>query len=652
LKIENKLLLYIFLIPLIGMIIGMSGGLYLIKYSFNLSKDEGAIFLKQREITLQKDKLKLIVENVIHDISSLKLNEKNYIQKIKEIYPPRKNSYIFIYKLYKFEGGQNFAKMVVNSNRPDIEGKLVSDTYKDIKGFEFRKKMLSLIRRDGEGFVTYYYKKPNSSKIAQKITYFKYYRPLNIIIASGLYLDDIQNIINNYKNHLDKFYKIIITKFIFISFIIFFIVVIFTYFISKILLKEFSKFKKTIALNEKKLRYKLYLDELTKLKSRKSLVEAIEKEKFDCFILIDIDNFKTINQFFGAEIGDTYLKEFANLLKKFKKQQTNSISLYRLGADEFCITIKHSYYLKTKELAENLYEFLTSQKIKIDDEEFDVDATIVCSDFPNPLKKALITLAEAKENHISLMSYFDLKNKDKQKQLFETKKMLKTAIENRQIIPYAQAIVNEKQEIIKYELLMRIKHENKIIPPYFLEDAKRLKLYTKLSSIMLDKCFEFIKNTDILCSINIDMQDIQNETIVKKLRDYITTIKKPVVFEILESESFHNYDIIKNFINEFRKYKVLFAIDDFGSGYSNYSEVINLKPDYLKIDGSLIKNIVTSKDNLIIIDSILFITKMIGIKTTAEFVENEEIFNKLRALGIDEFQGYYFDKPKSIEEIK
>jgi EAL domain-containing protein (putative c-di-GMP-specific phosphodiesterase class I) len=230
--------------------------------------------------------------------------------------------------------------------------------------------------------------------------------------------------------------------------------------------------------------------------------------------------------------------------------------------------------------------------------------------------------------------------------------MLKTAIKKEQIIPYAQPIVNSNKEIIKYELLMRIVTEDKVIPPYFLEDAKRAKLYPQLSSIMIDKCFEFIENTDVLCSINIDMLDLIDDNIINKLRTYTKKIQKPVVFEILESESFKNYDIIKQFIEEFRQYGVLFAIDDFGSGYSNYNEIIALKPDYLKIDGSLIKNITISKENLIIIDSILFITNMINIKTTAEFVENEAIFNKLKALGVNEFQGYYFDKPKPLDEFK
>ena len=651
-KIENKLLLYIFLVPIIGMIIGMSGGMYLLKYSSNLSKIEGAKFLKQREIKLQKENLQVIVNSVIHDISILHLSNKNYLQKIKELYPPKTDKYIFIYKVYDLKGGKEFAKMVLNSNKPSLEGKIISDDYKDIKGFAFRKKMLELIRKNGEAFVSYFYKKPNSHCIKQKISYFKYYKPLNIIVASGIYLDDIEVIISKYHKHLDKFNDFIIQKFIIISTIIFIITLIFTFIISRIILKEFNKFRNTIKLNEKKLKYKLYVDELTKLKSRKALVEDIEHKRFNCLLLVDIDNFRNINQFFGAEIGDKYLKEFATILKKFRKTIKESIMIYRVGSDEFAIGIKNSDYDNTKQIAKQLLEFCCLQKIEIQKELFDVDITVVFSNFPTPLQKALVTLSYAKQSNKNLLCYKHIKDINKEKEFFEIKKMLKTAIEKDQIQPYAQAIVNDNQEIIKYELLMRIVTPQKVIPPYFLDYAKKAKLYTQISSIMIKKCFEFIKNCDVLCSINIDMQDIENEDILASLKAHVQYIQKPVVIEILESESFKNYDKLKSFISEFKKYGVLFAIDDFGSGYSNYSEVLELKPNYLKLDGSLIKNINNSRENLIVIESILFLTKMIGIKTTAEFVENEEIFKKLRALGIDEFQGYYFSKPMPLSELK
>jgi len=635
-----------------GMILGMSGVIYLLTYSSALSKEEGIKFLTQREINLQKKKLKIIVNSVINDIEILQKCDKNYLPKIKELYPLQSQNYVFIYKVYNINGGKKFAKMILNSNREDLEGRFINDDYKDIKGFAFRKKILELVRLNGEGFVTYYYQKPYSTEIGKKITYFKYYKPLKLIVASGVYLDYIQNIIKNYESHLEKAKIEIVIKFFIISFIIFIFVMFFTFMIARTILKEFNKFRKTIQLSEKKLKYKLYIDNLTKLKSRKALVEDIEHKRFSCLIIVDIDNFRNINQFFGADIGDEYLKEFAKILKNFRKTITDSISIHRLGSDEFGIEIKNSNYSKTKLIAEQLFEFCTLQKIEIENELFDVDVTVVFSDFPNPLRKALVTLAYAKENHKNLLAYSDIKHINKEKEFFQMKKMLKLAIEEDQIVPFAQPIVNKDKMVIKYELLMRIVTPTSVIPPYFLDYAKKAKLYNKISAIMIKKSFEFIKKTDVLCSINLDIQDIENEEMVESLKAYMEYVNKPVVFEILESESFKNYKKLKEFTYEFKKYGALFAIDDFGSGYSNYSEVLELRPKYLKIDGSLIKNINSSKENEILIESILFFTKMIGIKTIAEFVEDEKIFDRLKKLNVDEFQGYYFGKPMPLDELE
>jgi EAL domain-containing protein (putative c-di-GMP-specific phosphodiesterase class I) len=169
---------------------------------------------------------------------------------------------------------------------------------------------------------------------------------------------------------------------------------------------------------------------------------------------------------------------------------------------------------------------------------------------------------------------------------------------------------------------------------------------------MISKCFEFIEKTDTLCSINIDLGDIKNEEMVKKLEYYVDKVKKPVVFEILENDSMTDYSIFGKFVEKFRKKGVLFAIDDFGSGFSNYKEIISLKPNYVKLDGSLIKDILDNKDNLLLVYSITSLASMLKIKTTAEFVENGEIFEKLKALGVDEFQGYYFAKPTPLDELE
>jgi EAL domain-containing protein (putative c-di-GMP-specific phosphodiesterase class I) len=168
---------------------------------------------------------------------------------------------------------------------------------------------------------------------------------------------------------------------------------------------------------------------------------------------------------------------------------------------------------------------------------------------------------------------------------------------------------------------------------------------------MIDKCFEFIKKTDTLCSINFDMEDIVNEEVYDKLKNHLKEVNKPVVFEILETESFEDYKTLKEFVAEFRKYGVMFAIDDFGSGFSNYKEILELKPEYIKIDGSLITNILESQETMVLVNSIASFATMLNIKVVAEFVENEEIFKRLKALGVDEFQGYYFAKPTPLEQI-
>jgi EAL domain-containing protein (putative c-di-GMP-specific phosphodiesterase class I) len=154
------------------------------------------------------------------------------------------------------------------------------------------------------------------------------------------------------------------------------------------------------------------------------------------------------------------------------------------------------------------------------------------------------------------------------------------------------------------------------------------------------------------CRERADLEDIKNEETIRLLENYIDKTKKTVIFEILEYDSMTDYQIFGKFVEKFRNKGVLFAIDDFGSGFSNYKEIISLNPDYVKIDGSLIKNILEDKENLLLVYSIASLVSMLNIKTTAEFVENEEIFNKLKSIGIDEFQGYHFAKPTPLEELK
>lgn len=149
--------------------------------------------------------------------------------------------------------------------------------------------------------------------------------------------------------------------------------------------------------------------------------------------------------------------------------------------------------------------------------------------------------------------------------------------------------------------------------------------------------------------MNLSFKDILNYEFIDYLDNALEKLKfedrNRLVFEILESENLSDYDFLEEFVLKYKKLGVKIAIDDFGSGYSNFIRIIRLKPDYLKIDGSLIKNIDKDNNSYEIVKSIIAFSKTLNIRTIAEYVHSEEIFNLLLELDVDEFQGYYFGKP-------
>ena len=229
---------------------------------------------------------------------------------------------------------------------------------------------------------------------------------------------------------------------------------------------------------------------------------------------------------------------------------------------------------------------------------------------------------------------------------------LKKALENDRITPYYQPIFNLKtNKIEKYEALVRLKDENGdiISPFYFLDIAKKSKQYIRLTRRIIKKSFEYFKDKDFESSINLTIEDIKNKNlssfILEKLQEL--NIASKVVFELVESEGIDNFEEVNEFIDKVKELGCKIAIDDFGSGYSNFEYLIKLNADYIKIDGSLIKDILVNKNNQEIVITIIDFAKRQGFKTIAEFVSSKEIFEKVMELGIDYAQGYYISEPKA-----
>lgn len=230
-------------------------------------------------------------------------------------------------------------------------------------------------------------------------------------------------------------------------------------------------------------------------------------------------------------------------------------------------------------------------------------------------------------------------------------KKIQTAIRQDKIIPYYQPIVdNATGEYSKYEALVRlIDEEDKVISPFFfLEIAKRTKHYGTITQKVLEKSFEYFKECDLSVSVNLTIKDIMEPQTQKIIFDLLEKfgIGERVVFEIVESEGIENFESVIGFIKSAKECGCKIAIDDFGTGYSNFEYLLKLKADFIKIDGSLIKNLHKDHEAKILVSTIVNFSKQLGMQTIAEFVSDEKTFEIVKEMGIDYSQGYYFGEPK------
>ncbi|ABB43661.1 diguanylate cyclase/phosphodiesterase [Sulfurimonas denitrificans DSM 1251] len=431
-------------------------------------------------------------------------------------------------------------------------------------------------------------------------------------------------------------------------------------FIAIIYLIRFSKkVNETLEkkIEQKTLEFKssLFQDRLTKLPNRLKLIEDIElsmDKKHRHLALVNIDAFKDINDLYGYAIGDEILIQVSQRIRNFC---TDLGSIYKLPNDEFAIFVTDKFdednFHKT---IKTLLETINETKFSIDEQSIFISFSCGISSNKDPLLiKANTALQAAKSTAKSVVIYKDSLNaKEQITKNMDALLILKEAIAKNQITPYFQPIYNTRsKKIEKYEALARIVREDgSVIAPFaFLDIAIKSKLYPEITKAMILKSFEFFKDKEYEFSINLSILDIQNQEVLKFILSKLREFPEPqrVVFEILESHKIENYQEMKSFIKEVKKYGSKIAIDDFGSGYSNFSQVFELNVDCLKIDASLVKYITTDESSRVIIKTIVNFASNLGLKTIAEFVEDRESLEILEKMGIDFIQGYYIGKPSN-----
>lgn len=395
------------------------------------------------------------------------------------------------------------------------------------------------------------------------------------------------------------------------------------------------------------------------MSDKKQLFDFLESNKFSVLILVQIEDYTTLEKFYDkanvAKIEHTFGSSLLYLMPNpwgFQRIYNLDNGLYAFAID------RRSCRASQQEIEEVLEKFLSNVKeysVKIDAIEYDI--SVICSYTFGVFKvfeDAKIGIKNAIRDKKTIVYADGLSGIEYENALknIETIRTIKVALDNQKIISYFQPIVNnETLKVEKYESLVRLVNEHGAIlsPFHFLEVAKKGRYYARITKVVLANSFDVLRKTDKEISINLSAFDIENEDIreyVYMLLEQHSAMAKRVVFELLETEDMKDFQLILEFIKTVKAKGVQIAIDDFGTGYSNFERLLEYKPDILKIDGSLIKNILTNPTNRNIVETIVMFAQKQHMKTVAEFVEDETIFHVVKAMGIDYSQGYAFGKPE------
>ncbi|WP_345993984.1 EAL domain-containing protein [Sulfurimonas sp. HSL-1716] len=369
------------------------------------------------------------------------------------------------------------------------------------------------------------------------------------------------------------------------------------------------------------------------------------------YICVALDNFQVINDFYGFVVGDYLLEQMAFKLKNNVKNS----KVYRISGAEFGILIDEIMDFYTlKSYLKELNSMLKNSSFEYQNNVIYTDVTLASSagrNFENLFSKVNMALKYAKQMKLPFWIYEDRMNfENEYEQNLITSFKIRKSIENSGVIPYFQPIVSNKTgKIVRFESLARLKDENGNIlsPLQFIPIAKTIKVYTVVTKSVIEKTFDIFKDNEFEFSINLSIEDIMSEEIytfiIERLKQ--SDLGNRVTFELLESEAIIDYNKVTRFVTEVKRFGAKIAIDDFGSGYSNFSYLTKIQVDYIKIDGMLIKDIDICKNSRLIAQTIVEFAKKMGIETIAEYVHSSTVESVVKELGIDYSQGYYIDEP-------
>lgn len=420
----------------------------------------------------------------------------------------------------------------------------------------------------------------------------------------------------------------------------------------------------------------VYYDPLTKLPNRVYLMDRLQQEistvEYNkkqklALSIIDIDNFKAVNDALGRQAGDTLLKEVAY---KLKHNLDTGMVLAHIGGDSFAILILGVSPEEAFEITETAIENIR-KPVSISNLEVVVAASAGIAFFPQDginyetlYNHAEAAMYFAKQEGKNAVSLFD---QGLQEGIIEKARMLqelRKAIDNNEFRLYYQPQISiETKECVGLEALIRWQHPTKgLLSPYaFIPIAEETDLIVEIGKWVSREVICQTKkwvDRDLIkgkVSINVSMKRFGNSHFPEMIQKVLEECKLPAEFlgiELTEASAMNNPHVSISHVHQLREMGVHVAIDDFGTGYSSMNYLTQLNISCLKIDKSFIDNVTTNSNSAAIVKAIIQMSHTLGYEVIAEGVETEEQYNFLEENNCDIIQGYYFSKPLSLEDTE
>lgn len=408
----------------------------------------------------------------------------------------------------------------------------------------------------------------------------------------------------------------------------------------------------------------------------KAIATARQHGRTHALCYMDLDQFKVINDTCGHAAGDELLRQIAMMLKDLLRERD---TLARLGGDEFALLLENCDMKDAEHVSEACRNMVRQYRFKWENRLFNIGVSIglVIIDQTSGSMADLLSAADAAcyvaknlgRNQVHIYQSADSELAKHRGEMQWVERIHKALDENRLRLYWQEIrqVHDTQQRECYFEILLRMVDEDGrvILPMAFIPAAERYSLMPKLDRWAVENTvklcgrsfagrFFYPNNKNCVFSVNLSGVSLKDREFRSWLRTTLSEnpgLGQVLCFEITETAAIGDLVTINNFITDLRQFGCRFALDDFGSGLSSFSYLKNLQVDFLKIDGAFVHEMAQNTLDYSMVEAIHYISRKVGLKTVAEFVESEAILNCLRSIGIDYAQGDYLHKPEPIATL-